>query len=281
MTLNWFQSGALLSCNQHPCPSKCHQLADHSQMLCEDVSSAPCPNGHIQRWKCHKGPPPTCIQCDLAQELAERKRQEQFALQEQRDAKQRAHERQMAELEADLTHKRETLRYTREAEERKRALAQKRMDVDAVTELVRAIIPLPARARSLLGAPPSIISPLASSLPATPLADPPIPKPQPSYTDLVSDSPLTSNSAPTTKLSAAKQEWERQKRLEGAINPPIDAIMAMTGLEDVKRQVLRIKTKVEASTRQGTNLKDERFNIAMLGNPGTGIAQTLLCYVMY
>ena len=244
-------------------------------MLCEQVSSAPCPDGHIQQWKCHKGPPPTCPTCDRAKKLTEKKRQEHFELQEKRDIEQRAYERQMAELQADLARRRETIRYAREAEERKRTLEQMQMDLDAATEQVRAIISPPAQAMSPLDASRSTISPSTSSLPATPLVGAPIPKPQSSYTSTVSISLSTSTPTSRAKPSAAKEEWERQKRLESAINPPIDAIMAMTGLEDVKRQVLRIKTKVETSTRQGTDLKGERFNIAMLGNPGTGMVSNI------
>jgi len=250
-------------------------------MLCEHVSSAPCPSGHVQQWKCYKGPPPTCFKCDREQELAEKQRQEQFALQEKRDAEQRAHERQMAELEAHLARERETLRYARDYEERRRALEQKRMDVDEATEQARAAISPPAQATSRLDSSRSLLSRLAPSLPAAPLVGAPIPKPQPSHTGPVSISPSASSPAPKPKPSAAKEEWERQKSLEGAINPPIDAIMAMTGLEDVKGQVLRIKTKVETSARQGTDLKGERFNISMLGNPGTGIIQIFLRYATY
>lgn len=47
--------------------------------------------------------------------------------------------------------------------------------------------------------------------------------------------------------------------------------MGMIGLEDVKSQVLRIKAKVDLSLRQGTDVKGDRFNIALLGNPGTGM----------
>lgn len=245
-------------------------------MLCGHVSSVPCPNGHVQQWKCHRGPPPTCIKCEREQELAEKKRQQQFTQQERRDAEQRAHERQMAELEADLVREREAIRYARDAEERKRALQQKQMDVKMAAEQARAAISPPAQATSPLAGPRSTITPSASSVPATPLVDPSIPKLQPSSTNPVSIAPSTSGPAPKPKPSAAKEEWERQKTLEGAVNPPIDAIMAMTGLEDVKKQVLRIKTKVETSTRQGTDLKGERFNIAMLGNPGTGMIQLLL-----
>lgn len=59
--------------------------------------------------------------------------------------------------------------------------------------------------------------------------------------------------------------------MEGAVNDAIDAIMDMTGLEKVKQQVLSIKAKVDTALRQGTSLKGERFNVVMLGNPGTGM----------
>ena len=238
-------------------------------MLCEHVSSVQCPNGHPQEWKCHKGPPPTCIKCERQQELAEKKRQERFAQQEKRDAEQRDHERQMAELVADEARQRETIRNAQEAKERKRALEQKRMDVEAAVEQARAATSLPAQVLSRPEPPRSTDFPSAASVPVAPHADGPIPEPQPTPT--VSNPPPTSGPAAKPKISAAKEEWERQKRLENAVNPPIDAIMAMTGLEDVKKQVLRIKSKVDTSIRQGTDLKGERFNIAMLGNPGTGM----------
>jgi replication-associated recombination protein RarA len=46
--------------------------------------------------------------------------------------------------------------------------------------------------------------------------------------------------------------------------------MDMTGLEAVKAQVLKIKAKIDVTKRQNTSLKDERFNVVLLGNPGTG-----------
>lgn len=38
----------------------------------------------------------------------------------------------------------------------------------------------------------------------------------------------------------------------------------------MKSQVLRIKSKVDTSIRQGTDLKTERLGLVLLGNPGTG-----------
>jgi len=76
--------------------------------------------------------------------------------------------------------------------------------------------------------------------------------------------------APPPIKSAARDDWQHQKDVDGAINDAIDAIMEMTGLEDVKNQVLRIKNKVDTTKRQNSPLTGERFNVSMLGNPGTG-----------
>jgi len=70
--------------------------------------------------------------------------------------------------------------------------------------------------------------------------------------------------------SSSKTEWQRLKDQENAINPAIDDIMEMVGLDDVKVQVLGIRSKVETSKRQGTDLKRERLGLTLLGNPGTG-----------
>jgi hypothetical protein len=71
--------------------------------------------------------------------------------------------------------------------------------------------------------------------------------------------------------SAPEREWERQKRVDGASNTSIDALMGLTGLEDVKAKILSIKAKVETVLRQGIDMKTERLGIVLLGNPGTGM----------
>lgn len=86
--------------------------------------------------------------------------------------------------------------------------------------------------------------------------------------------------SPTHQISPSEEEWQRQKAMENASNEAIDAIMQMTGLEDVKSQILRIKTKIDTTTRQYSDIKDERFNIAFLGNPGTGMILAMKCVVL-
>jgi hypothetical protein len=110
--------------------------------------------------------------------------------------------------------------------------------------------------------PPAPGNSASSSAPTTESYQPPNPPPQRSQTP-------PGNPA-TAKTSSPEAEWQRQKDVEGASSAAIDAVMDMIGLEDVKRQMLRIKDKIEVTQRQNTSLKDERFNVVLLGNPGTG-----------
>ncbi|EKM60602.1 uncharacterized protein PHACADRAFT_203774 [Phanerochaete carnosa HHB-10118-sp] len=75
---------------------------------------------------------------------------------------------------------------------------------------------------------------------------------------------------PSLPASETEQEWRRQKDVEGAYNSAIDAIMEMTGLEEVKAQLLRIKAKIDTTRRQGASIEDEWYNVVLRGNPGTG-----------
>lgn len=74
-----------------------------------------------------------------------------------------------------------------------------------------------------------------------------------------------------TDPNSAKAEWEHLKEEEGAFSSPMDELMAMIGLEEVKQEFLSIKSKVDTAIRQGISLSKERFGCCMLGNPGTGL----------
>jgi len=269
-------SGTMLQCGQHACPSKCHQLADHSRMPCEKITTKQCPNGHSQQWKCSKGPPNSCAKCERERELAEKRQREQFALQAKRDAEEQAHARQMAELDAQLVREREQARAAREAEERKRALEQKRLDLQAAQARFSVLPPSPSPPKPTVPSPTqsnSIFQTISNYLPywgGAALPSSPTSSTQPNGGGKTPSTPKVM----LPKPSAARDEWQYQKSVNGVQNSAIDAIMAMIGLEDVKKQVLSIKNKVDTSMRQGTDLKGERFNVSMLGNPGTGAPVT-------
>ncbi|EPS35147.1 hypothetical protein H072_11585 [Dactylellina haptotyla CBS 200.50] len=96
------------------------------------------------------------------------------------------------------------------------------------------------------------------------------PRSTPSKAPSSSDTPR--NLGPKSKMfpSASRDEWNRQKLHSNDSNIALDQIMDMIGMEHVKEQVLAIKAKAETVHRQGVDLRDERFHIALLGNPGTG-----------
>jgi hypothetical protein len=253
-------------------------------MLCGHIMDSTCPAaGHRQQWQCNKGPPLTCVKCERDKAIAEKKKQEEFALQQKRDEDQRKHAQRIAEIEDQIARERDILRDAQLVEEREQAILQKKKDLQDVAQLAAQASQPPPPLR--VASPAGLIPPPPMNTAST----------QPVVPQEKSAMPSTSVQAPTSrgngkaadlkplipkppKSSAARERWQRQKDLEGASNDAIDAIMAMTGLEEVKEQVLRIKDKVETSQLQGSSVKSERFNVCMLGNPGTGTHMFCLPY---
>ncbi|KZT25311.1 P-loop containing nucleoside triphosphate hydrolase protein [Neolentinus lepideus HHB14362 ss-1] len=249
--------GAVLSCGVHTCPMKCHQISDHSKMPCEHLSRKNCPNGHLQSWKCHQGEPISCKKCDQEAKLAEKKQREEFALQEKRDEEQRAHAQRMAELDQKIAQQRAAIRDAQLAAERAMAKQQKEKELQEATALSNQ-----AASSVLQSAKTSLSSFVQSFMPSASNPSPPNNTTQPP--------PLEKTSKPKSSDPTPEDNWNRQKNLFGATSSAIDAIMELSGLEEVKAGILRIKDKVDTAARQNSSLADERFNACMLGNPGTG-----------
>ena len=186
--------------------------------------------------------------------------------QEKRNAEQRRHDERLAQIDAQIALERDAIRDIQLADERKQALEQKIRDLEEAKRLA-------AQARS----PP--VPPVTQPPPAPDV----LPKPTSKGDASSSTAKVPPKDIGSTERrplvppeSAACKEWQRQKDMEGAANEAIDAIMEMVGLENVKAEVLNIKATLDLAVRQGTSTSRDRYNVCMLGNPGTGILSDVI-----
>ncbi|KAJ7035057.1 AAA domain-containing protein [Mycena alexandri] len=184
-----------------------------------------------------------------------------------READQLAHEERMTEYNAKIALQEQAVQDEHLAEQRAQALKQKEKDLEDAKARAKQ---RPTLYQTFVGSNPTAESSTSGSNPPTPNTSGPTSRPQkfkPTRTVAPGSTPKSPAGVPK---SASEEEWERQKRIEGATNAAIDEMMAMIGLEDVKAQVLKIKHKIDVVKRQNAQLNDERFNIVFQGNPGTG-----------
>lgn len=244
--------GIKLNCGVHDCPQRCHQLEDHSLVQCQRPLKSTCPKNHELRWKCYQKAPGTCRKCDIEAEEAQRKKQRDHQLEIEREAKQLAYAKELAEIQVEKEYYQRLEREKLDDETKAAVIAQHRKDLEDAKQRAK----------------------LRNSAPEPTKQLPPSPAKTPPTGDLALSIP-TVNTEPEDNekidaSSAAKDDWQYQKHYEGATNDALDSLINMIGLENVKQQFLDIKVKVDTVVRQGTDLKGERFGAAFLGNPGTG-----------
>jgi hypothetical protein len=243
-------------------------------MVCSRVLKDKCSVGHVQSHKCGEAKPASCHKCEKDRKARERAQEQEFERQEKRDREQRSHDARIARLDEEIRLMREAMMDARRAEEMAQSLKQKEKDLEdakkmrngssrrqqyssQVTNLVDTAAEEPASLQRAY-----------SSASKVQLAGT---SPEVSAVNDSTSSPVNSGgNRVTLPPSPSEIEWERQKRLESASNDAIDALMSMTGLEEVKSQVLKIKAKIETASRQGIDLGKERLGLVLLGNPGTG-----------
>ncbi|KAI9763908.1 MAG: hypothetical protein M1840_009020 [Geoglossum simile] len=255
--------GTILSCGVHSCPQRCHQLSNHSKTPCHQVMESKCSEGHIQRWKCHENSPASCRKCERDTREKERKIQEAFRLQQEEDLRQREHTKAMALLDDMINLERQKIKNAQSQRERESVIQQRKKDLEDAAAMTSRMLSQPPPARGPPETTPRAVDPLNVPQPQQPQqpqqhsSAPPVKAPE-------------SHGPATLPKSPSEKEWQRQKSVDNASNDAIDSIMDMTGLEEVKSQVLRIKAQIDTSLRQNTDLKDQRFHAVLLGNPGTG-----------
>lgn len=184
--------------------------------------------------------------------------QEEFMRQRKREQKQREHAAELAKLDGEIRALRQKVVDGQISKEMAQSLEQKKQDLaDARFSAER----------------PSVSFVNTKNPPRAPTS-PQIfgGEPVNSEGDMAENvrEPVEAGAQDEHAPSPSESEWDRQKRADNASNGAIDSLMKMTGLEEVKAQVLKIKARADTALRQNTNTKDDRFGIVLLGNPGTG-----------
>lgn len=234
-----------------------------------------------------------CPSCEKERKRVEKQKINDIKRKEKQEHDKVEHELKMADLDKRIQDERQKIRDVQLEAERDQARLQKENDLRDVRDMVakarqqlkQNVITNASNGSNLSPPPPGLQSPAYNSPPqnsvsTAPTASHPVQQSASASTGNQSQSqpaqaPPTTNSSSLPdewklKPSQSDTEWKRQKGLEGARNDAIDAIMKMTGLESVKEQLLRIKSKIDTAQRQNASVKGERFNVVFMGNPGTG-----------
>ncbi|KAG2359775.1 P-loop containing nucleoside triphosphate hydrolase protein [Suillus spraguei] len=244
--------GTMLSCNVHPCPSKCHQLSDHSKVLCQQALFGKCMAGvHQVSWKCHQGPHMKCTPCEKDAKRIEKQLLRDAELQQKRDVEQAIHDARMAEMDARLKVEVEVVADANTVKQRVAMVKQKEREIQEAK----------VRAQKMTGSSKDGDTDLSK-----PTTSPSQQSSHPSSAPL--QPPVVDKTLPLAMTGSEK-------------NDVIDSVMAMTGLEGVKSQVLQTKEKLDLMKRQGTPVNKERLNLALLGNPGTGKTTVARLYAQF
>jgi hypothetical protein len=240
-------SDAVLKCGTHKCKSRCHRVTDHSNAECHQPVDKVCERQHQTRVTCSRQSE-RCKKCIEEDRIQERRIKRDLELEKERQRRQEAYARDLQELDDEIDHERRLAKYKVEEEEQRKTLEQRQSDLASIKETQKRMQEQEQRQKAL-AAKAAIRAQAAATSASTP------------------------NPGSDTNFEYpedAKAEWEHLKRFDGARSAPMDDLMAMIGLEDVKQEFLVIKSRVDLTLRQHTSLKSERFSCSMLGNPGTG-----------
>ncbi|KAK4228087.1 putative AAA family ATPase [Podospora fimiseda] len=239
---------ALLKCRVHRCRSRCHRIVDHSNAECNQLVGKICQRQHQYKVKCGKQEE-GCRDCIREDKEMERRAKRNLQLEEDRRSREAAYTKQLQEIQDELEHQRRINKYKAEARNREQIIQDHKQEL---ADLKKAEQKLEEQNQQRA----KLNAVFAQKKQAR--ADQK--KPDSSEAKHVGD----------VSFAGSQAEWESLKASEGAICKPLDELMGMIGLEEVKDKFLSIKSKVDTALRQGVSLATERFSCSMLGNPGTG-----------
>ncbi|KAJ5272282.1 hypothetical protein N7478_007407 [Penicillium angulare] len=281
--------GVKLSCGVHECPSKCHQLSDHSKMKCTKIIKWNCPRGHTLSVSCSmaKG---SCRFCNQEDAMKKRKHERDAKLEAERQRKQSIYAQQIAELQSEASHLRRLKGDQIIDAERTRVLEQHREEIKQLQSPVQITIE-----RTIEGAVSAVSNQRDESAPenvpnlvnsnSRPLITQTTRNPGAQPVAFSNDKPRVNPKPQGLILKKPplqpEADWDYQKAYHNAQSPEVDALMGMVGLELVKSKFLAVKAKVDTAVRQNVDLSRERFGTVLLGNPGTGKTTVARIYAKF
>lgn len=233
-----FSSGVPLPCGVHNCQLRCHRLSDHSKVKCTELVEETCDRLHKRRVECARKHQrcDKCVQDDREQE---RRIKRDFELEKERLAKKAAYAKELQDIQDEMDHHRRTMKYMTEEQDQKATIAQQRRDLAGLKSTalkMDAMKKAEKQKAERQKAEESTKKEAGAQEPGSPQSG-----------ENVSVDPACH--AP----SSARDEWEDLKRLEGARNKPLDDLMGMIGLEEVKASFLEIKSMVDTRVRDAAD----------------------------
>ncbi|KAF3015010.1 hypothetical protein E8E14_008395 [Neopestalotiopsis sp. 37M] len=194
---------------------------------------------------------PERLNCIDEDRETERRVKRDLDLERRRAARQAVYAKDLQEIQDEIEHERRTMKYAAEDETQKAQLAQQRQELASLKETVKRhqAMKKAKQARDLSSA--ETEKRLHSQ-------------------QKNEKSKETSSNDAVDILDSAQGQWDYLKQFEGATSKPLDELIGMIGLENVKLKFLEIKATVDTKIRQNVEVSKQRYGCSFLGNPGTG-----------
>lgn len=247
----------MLKCGLHPCQLRCHRLQDHSKTECTIKISKVCERNHKRKVVCTKRDE-RCDKCIAEDQANERRIKRDLEIERQRLERQDEYRRELQAIQDDLDREKRLMKDMEDEENEKETLAREREKLQSMRDV------------NMRKKQQRVAQEAKSSKPAGEQAAGAQAAPSPGKAKGAAQFP-----------SKVRDRWEELKESEGARSLPLDELMGMIGLEQVKDCFLEIKTTVDTKLRQGVSVEAQRYGAALLGNPGTGKTTVARIYAKF
>ena len=219
-------------------------------MHCTSIVSTECSDNHKYTRECWDRPADACKKCAAKTRAKEERRRRDHQLEEERQAKQRAYLARLVKIEDEIAHQKRLLQNRNEQADQEAALDMKRKDLE---NLKNRLTSPPVTTRPNLPATSNIKNGQAPTAvfsdPGAPSASGSLQPPGQTAPSGATSSGASSNTVPSGSSSPqrtvtnssgpgpawnhsdAKDDWEQQKKFDGAENEALDALMPMIGMQ--------------------------------------------------